>query len=248
MRRAGRTRAVNTRMSALDDERRQTSESAPAPRRRRNVFSRITYGLILCAGLILFGGFAWFVARLPADEITLDRGADGIVVLTGGASRIADAIELLASGRGRRLLISGVHPTTSSREIARLMPTFERELKCCVDLDHSALNTVGNAVETRRWAEHRGFRSLIVVTSGYHMPRAMLELAHQMPAARLIAFPVVSERLRSEPWWQNAEIARLLVSEYLKYIYAAVRISTEAPEPAVGGRLSQSRAGVVADR
>ena len=70
---------------------------------------------LLIAAPVLFGaGFLWFVLRMPTDEVALDRSADGIVVLTGGASRILDAVELLAAGRGKRLLISGVHRGTTS--------------------------------------------------------------------------------------------------------------------------------------
>ena len=61
---------------------------------------------------LIGGGFVWFVYHVPATEVALNRNADGIVVLTGGASRISDAIELLAAGHGKRLLISGVHRTT----------------------------------------------------------------------------------------------------------------------------------------
>ena len=110
-------------------------------------------------------------AVMPAEEVVLTRDADGIVVLTGGASRVADAIELLAAGRGRRLLISGVNRATNRSEISRLNPEFTRVVGCCVDFDRS-LNTLGNAVETRRWTQARGFRSLIVVTSNYYMPSA----------------------------------------------------------------------------
>jgi len=179
---------------------------------------------IVVAGLVLLfaAGFLWFVTRIPDDEITLDRNADGIVVLTGGAARISDAIELLASGRGRRLLISGVHPTTNQTEISRLVPKHEKILACCVDLDRAAVNTVGNATETRRWVNERGFRSLIVVTSNYHMPRAMAELSHQLPGVTLIAFPVVTHK----PVLDSAS-AGLLVSEYMKYIFSVVRMRVE---------------------
>src|ERR1044072_4307805 len=125
-------------------------------------------GVLALAILALLGGvFVWFVSHVPATEVTLDRNADGIVVMTGGASRISDAIELLAAGHGKRLLISGVNPITSSAEIARNNPRHEALVACCVDLDHSAVNTVGNAIETRRWARDRRFTSLIVVTSAY---------------------------------------------------------------------------------
>ena len=182
---------------------------------------------LLIAAPVLFGaGFLWFVLRMPTDEVALDRSADGIVVLTGGASRILDAVELLAAGRGKRLLISGVHRGTTTGEIARTVPEYARLLACCVDLDHSAINTVGNAVQTRHWVKKRGFRSLIVVTSSYHMPRTLLELAWQMPDVELIPFPVVSEKMRNEPWWTAASM-RLLLFEYAKYLFAQVRTRLE---------------------
>jgi uncharacterized SAM-binding protein YcdF (DUF218 family) len=147
--------------------------------------------------------------------------------LTGGSSRINDAVELLASGRGRRLLITGVYPATSPGELARLMPEYEAKFTCCVDLDRSAVNTLGNAIETRHWAQARGFQSLIVVTSAYHMPRAMAELEHQLPEVALIPFPVVTEKLKAEPWWSSGPTAKLLFSEYLKYILALARMQID---------------------
>src|SRR5437868_14382449 len=63
--------------------------------------------LLAAVGVLALGvGFVWFVRHVPREEVVLDRNADGIVVLTGGSSRVADAIELLAEGRGTRLLTS----------------------------------------------------------------------------------------------------------------------------------------------
>src|SRR5471032_2900423 len=180
------------------------------------------------AGAVLLGGgFCWFVLSIPSEEVTLDRKADGIVALTGAAARIPDAIELLAAERGKRLLITGVHRATSAKEIARLTPLYSKYFTCCIDLDRSALNTFGNALETRRWAHEHNFNSLIVVTSNWHMPRSMAELAHQLPEATLIAYPVKSEKVKSEPWWQNIDTARFLFAEYLKYLFALGRMSLD---------------------
>jgi uncharacterized SAM-binding protein YcdF (DUF218 family) len=198
----------------------------PSDRAPRSWLRRVgasTFALCAMAALLLGFGFLWFIWRVPLDEVSLDQNADGIVALTGGASRIADAIELLASGRGKRLLISGANRATNSNEISRLNPEFERWVRCCVDFDRS-LNTLGNAIETRRWAESRGFRSLIVVTSNYHMPRALAEIAHQLPDATLLPFPVVTDRQRAEPWWTSGTTAKLMFSEYVKYIFAKVRM------------------------
>jgi uncharacterized SAM-binding protein YcdF (DUF218 family) len=183
--------------------------------------------IALVFGIIaLMLGFVWFVERLPTEDATFTQDADGIVVLTGRASRIGDAIELLATRRGKRLLITGVYPTTTATAIARLAPENQHWVSCCVDLDHSAVNTIGNAVQTRIWAKKNDIKSLIVVTSNYHMPRAMTELAHQLPDVVLIPYPIIPDRARVEGWWMNATLARLLFAEYLKYLRAVVRTQT----------------------
>jgi uncharacterized SAM-binding protein YcdF (DUF218 family) len=169
-------------------------------------------------------GFIGFLSQLRGAEEKPARNADGIVVLTGGSSRVSDAMELLAAGYGKRLLISGVHPTNNVADISRTLPDSHKLLNCCVDLDRSAVDTRGNAAETRRWAKERGFKSLIVVTSNYHMPRAVVELSHAMPDITLIPFAVVGDRWRDEPWWTSGPTLRLLLSEYAKYVAAEVRV------------------------
>ena len=217
-----------------DDGAAGTARSAEPPGARprsllRSV-GRSTFVMCAVLAVLLGFGFLWFIWRVPSHEIALEQNADGIVALTGGASRIADAIELLASGRGRRLLISGANRATNSNEISRLNPEFERWVRCCVDFDRS-LNTLGNAIETRRWAERRGFRSLIVVTSNYHMPRALAEISHQLPDVALLPFPVVTDRQRAEPWWSSGAKAKLMFSEYVKFIFAKLRMGLN---PAAG--------------
>jgi len=194
------------------------------PARARGRSTRVTLVLLFLVVLLVGGGFLGFVRMMPEDEMLPKRSADGIVVLTGAALRINDALELLAAGRGRRLLITGVNPITHSHEISRLVPEHRRWFNCCVDLDHSATNTIGNAIETRRWVKARGFQSVIVVTSNFHMPRAMAEIGHQLPGVELVPYAVVSDKVRVESWWENPATARLLFLEYLKYIVARGRM------------------------
>ena len=192
--------------------------------------------------MVASAGFVAFLSQLRGAEIQPERNADGIVVLTGGSSRVSDAIELLSSGYGKRLLISGVHPTSGASEISRSLPESQALLGCCVDLDHSAINTRSNAAEARRWASERGFHSLIVVTSNYHMPRAIVEMSHAMPEVDLIPHSVIGEKWRDEPWWTSGATLRLLLSEYVKYLAAEARVRLAglgidlppdaAPEPA----------------
>jgi uncharacterized SAM-binding protein YcdF (DUF218 family) len=204
----------------------QPDDTSPnAPNSARRGWLRATIVAMLAMVFVTAAiGFVGFLSKLRGAEMKPASNADGIVVLTGGASRVSDAMELLAGGYGKRLLISGVHPTNAASDISRSLPDNQSLLSCCVDLDRSAVNTRSNAAETRRWARDRGFKSLIVVTSNYHMPRAIVELSHAMPGVALIPFAVVGDKWRDEPWWTNGATLRLLLSEYVKYVAAEVRV------------------------
>jgi uncharacterized SAM-binding protein YcdF (DUF218 family) len=207
-------------MSPQSDDR---SPNAPIAAPRKTLRATIVGALALVfVGAAI--GFVGFLSQLRGAEMKPGRHADGIVVLTGGSSRVSDAMELLAGGYGKRLLISGVHPTNAASDISRSLSDNQSLLSCCVDLDRSAINTRSNAAETRRWARERGFTSLIVVTSNYHMPRAIVELSHAMPDVALVPYAVVGDKWRDEPWWTSGATVRLLLSEYVKYVAAEMRV------------------------
>ncbi|QDW41169.1 YdcF family protein [Bradyrhizobium sp. KBS0727] len=207
-------------MSVQPDDRSPEPPAAP-PRGRLRAAVVATLAIVFVGSVV---GFVAFLAQLRGVETQPARNADGIVVLTGGSSRVSDAMELLAGGYGKRLLISGVHPTNAASDISRSLPDNQSLLGCCVDLDRSAINTRSNAAETRRWARERGFKSLIVVTSNYHMPRAIVEMSHAMPDVTLIPFAVVGDKWRDEPWWTSGATFRLLLSEYAKYVAVELRV------------------------
>jgi len=176
-----------------------------------------------CA-IVLVMGFINFAERIANAAPPANPRADAIVVLTGGSSRIGGALNLLADGHASRLLISGVNPSVTSDDLARLIGGgLSDNLDCCVDLDRQAIDTAGNAVETREWVEEHDFSSLIVVTSNYHMPRSMIELAGAMPEVKLIAFPVSNPALRFADWWRDPPTFSLLAGEFSKYVVARAR-------------------------
>lgn len=203
---------------------------APPARRSRGGLLRFALRtaaiLMLIAGIGAGLGFFQFVGAIQRMPVA-PGPADAIVALTGGAQRIGDAASLLASRHGRRLLISGVHPRTTREDILRTNPEIGPFVECCVDLDYRARNTIGNAIETRRWVANHRFRSLIVVTSNYHMPRSLMELGHALPGTRLTPFAVVTDPEKLDRWWLKPEMIRLLGSEYAKYVVSALRTRIE---------------------
>ncbi len=176
---------------------------------------------VLClVGLSGFiGGFLVFADQVSTAVPPAAPRADAIVALTGGPQRINDAVNLLANGSAKKLLISGVNEQISLAQLKRAIPNGEPYFQCCIDVGYMARDTRGNASESRDWAETNGFTSLIVVTSAYHMPRSLAELERVMPDIDLIAYPVHAD-MNLNQWTHEFSIFRLLMVEYLKYLVA----------------------------
>jgi uncharacterized SAM-binding protein YcdF (DUF218 family) len=180
----------------------------------------ILFVLVLAAVAAGFLHFADVVSTMvPPDN----PKADAIVVLTGGSQRLVQAVQLLKSGAAERLLISGVHPATSSQQIRRMTQGSESLFKCCVDIGHQALDTNGNAYEAVSWIHAHGYRHVLVVTSNYHMPRSLYEFEVLDPQTDFIAYPVVNSDLKASNWLTNTQVLRMMVGEYLKLNAARLR-------------------------
>ncbi|MEO1280721.1 MAG: YdcF family protein [Pseudomonadota bacterium] len=189
--------------------------------RRRGTWLAAAGAISVC--LLLFG-FVVFANAAMRDSDASMVSADGIVVLTGAQHRIKEGMRLLNMGQGQRLLISGVNRVTKRRDIKRLLNGHADRFDCCVDLGYEARNTRGNAHEIANWAADRSFSKLIVVTSNYHMPRAMAEVGSAFPAAQLTPHVVVPVALREGPWWLNGQATKLLAYEYVKYLPAVIKL------------------------
>ncbi|HYD45637.1 MAG TPA: YdcF family protein [Phenylobacterium sp.] len=166
-------------------------------------------------------GLMAFAARIDRSTPAPDPApADGIVALTGAASnqRIAAATRLLETEKGKRMLVSGVNREATREDIRGLSRAARRLYDCCVDLGFTAATTLGNAEETAEWARANRYKSLIIVTADYHMPRALLELRAANPGVELQAYPVATPVLDPANWWKSGGGARLMIVEYLKYL------------------------------
>jgi uncharacterized SAM-binding protein YcdF (DUF218 family) len=159
----------------------------------RGSMARVAWRVFAGAVVLYLAGFVLFLATLPEPVADGSVGrADAIVALTGEDARLVPAVQLLEEGAAPRLLITGVYPGTTKSELKSLTRGGAR-FDCCADLGFAARDTGGNAAETARWVRAHRFRSLIVVTSSYHMPRSLVEFSAAMPQVKLIAYPVETD-------------------------------------------------------
>jgi uncharacterized SAM-binding protein YcdF (DUF218 family) len=176
---------------------------------------------LLAGVVVLYAlGFLVFAGSLPHRPEKVAH-ADGIVALTGGDARLDTAVSLLEHGAGKRLLITGVHPAITKPEIKQLAHGG-RKFDCCADLDFAAEDTRGNAAEAAGWVKAHRYKSLILVTANYHMPRSLAEFSADMPGVRLEPYPVEPEGVDFAAWWRDARTIRLLQVEYVKYLASMV--------------------------
>lgn len=150
-------------------------------------------------------GLALFVVTLPGPAG--DERTDAIVVLTGGKGRIERGVAELGRGRAKRMLVSGVDPAVQLRELATVHGKPLKLFECCVDLGKEAVDTRTNGKETALWLRARGFKSVRLITTDWHMPRARLELSRVL--GRDIR--VIGDAVESEPG------LLILVKEYNKF-------------------------------
>ena len=153
-------------------------------------------------------GFVWFAATLPVPAPPAP--SDAIVVLTGSEGRIERGLQLLDDGVAPELLVSGVDAKVRAPEFEAEFQVPDELMACCITLGFVARDTRGNALETVQWAQARGHRSLRLVTADWHMRRAALELARQLPPG----IAVTRDAVRTQ-----VSLATLL-REYHKFLAA----------------------------
>ena len=165
--------------------------------------------LVRLAALVLLVyalGYAFFVVSLP--QPAGDRRTDAVVVLTGGAGRIERGLELLGRRQAGRMLISGVQRTVRPQELAAAHNVDPAIFHCCIDLGREAVDTRSNADEVAHWLRRRGFKSMRLITTDWHMPRARFEIEKRIEGE----IAIVADAVLSNP------SLRQLFTEYNKYV------------------------------
>ncbi|MBV8939636.1 MAG: YdcF family protein [Alphaproteobacteria bacterium] len=191
---------------------------------------RLLRRMILCSlalALAWLLGLLGFVSLIPSPAADDAPATDAIVVLTGGGGRIERGITLLAEGKAPLLFISGME---NRAEPSRLLQQFlpgrpaDPALAERIFTGTEARNTIGNVAETARFIHAHHVRSFRLVTSAYHMPRALAEFHYGLPHARIVPVPVMPEDFLLARWWRPGTLEnQRVLSEYHKWLGAYAR-------------------------
>ena len=153
-------------------------------------------------------GFVLFTVTLGRPAPADSPKTDAAVVLTGGSGRIERGLDVVREGKARRLLVAGADPSVTKADLARTLGTGARVLRCCVDLGSESVDTHSNAEEAQRWLDRRGYKSLRLITSDWHMRRARYEFRKVLGDD----YRVVADAVRTEPSFLT------LFGEYNKFV------------------------------
>tara|TARA_R110001592_G_scaffold16881_15_gene71753 strand:+ start:11429 stop:12013 length:585 start_codon:yes stop_codon:yes gene_type:complete len=172
--------------------------------------------------IVWIGGYGAFLSNVhaikPQDMVTK---TDAIVVLTGGNFRISTGLSLFANGLAPELFITGVHNMVTQNEIIALWKGTPPLPECCITLGHQATTTYGNALEAKEWIEEHDIKSIRLVTSAYHMKRAMLEFQDMLKGTDIIVHPVE----QTDYTEKDVLFWKITFDEYNKVIYRTVYLA-----------------------
>ena len=195
---------------------------------------KIFFSLIIINVILIFciGLFNYKDKIISLKEYSFNK-ASNVVILTGGSNRIRDGLKIInnfdnSAIMSIKLLISGTGEGFTTSNVRKLLPKkqyIELFIKCCVKLDNKSQNTYSNAIETFKWAKKNNIRTFILITSNYHMPRAILEFKEKMPDFKIISHPITPKRLNIDNWMLSFETFSLVFIEYSKFLIAKARIN-----------------------
>lgn len=177
------------------------------------LFKGIVSLLILTTLLVavLFVDFVYKTFSFSGRDVNIDA----VVVLAGGKGRVEEGVRLYRTGKGERLFLIGVDPAVRKSDLFVERP-LERSGEE-VYLEKASRNTLENAIFAREMLLKHNVRSILLLTSRYHMKRSLLIFRNILPKDIAIYPYPVTVKNTSDSWWSHGGSLRLLFSEFYKY-------------------------------
>ena len=201
----------------------------------KSIYKVFFSSIIICMFIYLFIGLFNYKEKIVSLEKFSSEEAFNIVILTGGSNRIKDGLKIINNFNkldlmNIKLLISGTGEGFTKLSINKILPKkkiFSMFIKCCVELDSKSKNTYSNAIQTKFWIKKNNIKKFVLITSNYHMPRALLEIREQMPYINIIAYPITPIKHNINNWLYSFETFSLVFIEYSKFLIAKLRIEVK---------------------
>jgi uncharacterized SAM-binding protein YcdF (DUF218 family) len=202
-------------------------QKAPLPTR---FFSRkvlLALAAAVLAGVLIWPAILWnqLLDSLDLPGAPLPAHSDAIVSLAGGSGRLDRGLDLLLDGKANTLLLSGTGSGTSLKEIFPDRDLSQLSPGQVILLEDRSTSTYENAIEAWAVLTSRGpVHDVVLLTSNYHMLRAEFVFRKVFPPSVTIhAFPVPAENVASGRWWKDARARKLVLNEYVKYVWYRIK-------------------------
>jgi uncharacterized SAM-binding protein YcdF (DUF218 family) len=172
-------------------------------------------------GLIVPG----FVLEGPTEPLA---SSDAIIVISGdeAQSRFRDGLSLYRAGWAPRLIFSGAawDGSSSNAETMRDMAIEAGVPSSAILVDPEGEDTYGNAIGTRDLMVARNLHSAILVTSPYHLQRAVLTFRGVFDGTdiRIVGRSAPDGAWRKTNWWLRPETRTLTFRELEKLSYVTL--------------------------
>ncbi len=181
---------------------------------------------VVVAYLLLFQTpVLWWVAA-PLRVAAPPQQADAIVVFAGGVGesgkagggfqeRVAQAVTLYRAGYAPRLIFSsGYVFTLREAEVMKAVAVDNGVPADAIVLEEQAKNTHENVELTKRILDEHGWNRILLVSSPYHMRRAVLTWRKAAPAVIVVPTPVPQSQFYTHGWGASLEQIRGILHEY----------------------------------
>ncbi len=160
-----------------------------------------------------------FLERLNGLSIIEPPQADVIICLTGGSKRIPEAFRLLEEKKAHKLFLSGVNKEVGLDDILQILTMdIPEDMLASIIIDKSSMNTFDNARQSLIYVENEGYHSIILLTSHYHMVRALFIFDKIFPPDIVIyPYPIRAPEVNLNAWWKDINSRKIIISEFIKY-------------------------------
>lgn len=148
---------------------------------------------------------------------------DAIVAVSGGdtSARVNWAVNLYKMGWAKTIIFSGAALDSSGPSNAEAMKRSAIDMgvsKNSILVDETSATTKQNAQNVSLIIKDHDYKSIILVTSGYHQKRAYLEFSKYNPGILIKNSPALIDRDWSPSWWTSVNGWWFAVGEFIKII------------------------------